>query len=67
MANVLVVNHNRDLADAAAGWLSARGGTGLAFAVAGTVGVTTGVAALVYLRRATPKAVEFEPDVRLAA
>jgi hypothetical protein len=25
MANVLVVNHNRDLADAAAGWLSARG------------------------------------------
>lgn len=50
-----------------AGWLSARGGTGLAFAVAGTVGITTGVAALVYLRRTAPKAVEIGPGVRLAA
>ncbi|MDX6492153.1 MAG: hypothetical protein QOH02_88, partial [Gaiellaceae bacterium] len=50
-----------------AGWLSARGGTGLAFAVAGTVGVTTGAAALVYLRRTAPKAVEVEPEARLAA
>ena len=50
-----------------AGWLSARGGTGLAFAVAGTVGITTGTAALVYLRRTSPKAVEVEPEVRLAA
>ena len=50
-----------------AGWLSARGGTGLAFAVAGTVGITTGAAALVYLWRTSPKAVEVEPEVRLAA
>lgn len=50
-----------------AGWLSARGGTGLAFAVAGTVGITTGAAALVYLRRTAPKTVEIEPEARLAA
>ena len=50
-----------------AGWLSARGGTELAFAVAGAIGITTGAAALVYLRRTAPKAVDFDPEVRLAA
>jgi MFS family permease len=37
-----------------AGWLSARGGTELAFGVAGIVGLVTGGAAIVYLRRSSP-------------
>jgi MFS family permease len=50
-----------------AGWLSARGGTELAFGVAGTIGVVTALVAIAYLHRSTPATVEVEADLPVAA